>query len=185
MGQADVQKAARRLVHRLEELGIEYVILGGLAVFAHGHQRVTADVDVLLTPEGLARFKSASLGRGWVEKFRGSRGVRDVVHDVPIDVILAGEAVGQCEGLVFPEPAAVAIADEGISVVSLPTLIELKLASGLSAPDRPRDFDDVIQLIRKNDLAEDLGARLAPTVRAKYHELWGYARRPSDECGEY
>ena len=57
MGTADVQQAAVRLAKKLEELGIPYAICGGLAVFAHGHERMTKDVDVLLTAEGLRRFK--------------------------------------------------------------------------------------------------------------------------------
>jgi hypothetical protein len=36
-----------------------------------GYERVTADVDVLLTREGLAKFKSANLGKGYVKKFPG------------------------------------------------------------------------------------------------------------------
>ena len=47
MGQADVQKAALHLTARLTELSIPYAICGGLAVTAHGHLRVTVDVDPL------------------------------------------------------------------------------------------------------------------------------------------
>src|SRR5262245_40030157 len=76
MGTADVQLAANRLAQKLDELGIPYAICGGLAVFAHGHERMTRDVDVVLTADGLARFKEQALGRGWLERFPGSRGVR-------------------------------------------------------------------------------------------------------------
>jgi hypothetical protein len=62
----------------------------------------------------------------------------------------------------------------------LARLVELKLASGLSAPDRPRDFADVIQLIRKNSLGEHFADQLHPYVQPKFRELWGYAQRPSD-----
>ena len=62
-------------------------------------------------------------------------------------------------------------------------LIEMKLASGLTAPDRPRDFDDVIRLIRANALGEGYAEQLHPYVREKYCELWGYAQRPSEPGG--
>jgi hypothetical protein len=64
----------------------------------------------------------------------------------------------------FPDPAT----------ITLPKLIELELASGMTAPDRPRDFDDVIHLIRANGLPRELGDALDPWVRAKFDELWGY-----------
>ena len=38
--------------------------------------------------------------------------------------------------------------EDGIPYVSLKTLMELKLACGMTTAHRPRDFDDVIQLIR-------------------------------------
>jgi hypothetical protein len=183
MGQSEVQKAAERIAARLTELSIPYAICGGLAVTAHGHVRVTVDVDVLLTPSGLARFKEQSLGRGWVERFPGSRGVRDVEHGVPIYFLLTGgfPGDGQPKSVVFPDPASIAVDAGCARVLALPSLIALKLANGMSAPDRPRDLDDVIQLIRANALPADFGTRLDPSVRAKFAELWGYAQRPSGE----
>jgi hypothetical protein len=184
MGTADVQLAADRLAGKLEELGIPYAICGGLAVTAHGHPRTTMDVDVLLTAEGLLRFKADALGRGWLERFPGSRGVNDVQHHVPIDILVTGGLPGDGRpgGVAFPDPETAGVVIGGKRYLQLPLLIELKLASGLSAPDRPRDFDDVIQLIRANALAEDYAAQLHPDVRAKYRELWGYARIPPREC---
>lgn len=87
MGTADVQLAADRLAAKLEELGIPYAICGGLALLAHGCERMTRYVDVLLTPEGLNRFKEEALGRGWLERFAGSRAVSDSVraNSLPAD----------------------------------------------------------------------------------------------------
>ena len=80
MGQARVQKAAQDIAAALDELEIPYAIAGALAVSMHGHPRTTADVDVLLTAEGLKRFKDRWLGRGWVERVQGSKNMR-VVHN--------------------------------------------------------------------------------------------------------
>ena len=63
-----------------------------------------------------------------------------------------------------------------------PETLDLKIASGLSAPDRLQDFADVIQLVRANALGEDFAARLHPGVRVKYTELWQLAQRP---IGDY
>jgi hypothetical protein len=89
MGTSDVHQALARVTNKLEELGIPYAICGGMAVNAHGYQRTTTDVDLLLTPAGHARFKAAAVGLGWVDKFPGSRGVLDAVTRVPIRFLLA------------------------------------------------------------------------------------------------
>lgn len=180
MGDADVQRAAKRLAAALGEMGIPYAICGALAVTAYGHARLTQDVDVLLTADGLRRFKERWLGKGWVERFPGSKGMRDAEHNVKIDVLLTGDypGDGKPKPVRFPAPETVAIDVGGTATISLPRLIELKLASGMTAPDRPRDLDDVIQLVRANALPRDFGAGLDPWVRTKFDELWEYAQIP-------
>ena len=180
MGTADVHLAMARVVKTLEELGISYAICGAMAVNVHGLRRATEDVDVLLTPEGLAQFKAHALGRGFVEKFPGSRGVKDSETKVPIDFLLTGGVPGDgvMRGMTFPDPKDVAIDRAGKRYVDLATLVGMKLASAMTAPDRPRDFDDVIRLIRANELGEHFADGLHPYVRDKYRELWRDAQMP-------
>src|SRR5690606_24246945 len=83
-GNAPAQKAARKVADRLKELQIPYVVAGGLAVAAHGYQRATVDVDVILTKAGLAKFKERWLGVGWIERFKGSKGMSDAEFNVKI-----------------------------------------------------------------------------------------------------
>ncbi len=47
-----VHKALRKIARRLDELGIPFVVVGGMAMFYHGYRRFTEDVDLLVTPEG-------------------------------------------------------------------------------------------------------------------------------------
>lgn len=183
MGTADVQQAAQRLAKALDDLGIPYAVAGGLAVAAHGHLRLTIDVDVLLTPEGLRQFKQRWLGRGWVERYEGSRGLRDTVHDVKIDILLAGDypGDGKPKPVRFPDPAAVAVNLGDTKMLSLPMLIELKLASGMTAAHRLQDLADVLALIRVNQLPLEMADTLDPFVRDKYAELWGHAQVAGDD----
>lgn len=179
MGQSPIQLAARRIAQTLADMKIPFAVAGALAANVHGHVRTTEDVDLLMTPDGLAAFKSLWLGRGWVEKFPGSKGLRDTVHGVKIDVLLTGDfpGDGKPKPVAFPHPSAASEPDAaGIPILSLPVLIELKLASGMTAPHRPRDLDDVIQLIRVNHLDLAYAARLNPYVQAKYRELWQAAQ---------
>lgn len=183
MGTADVQVAADRLAAKLDELGIPYAICGGIALAAYNHVRATTDVDVLVTPAGLQKFKQHALGLGWIERFPGSRGLRDADRRVPIDFLLTGgfPGDGQPRSLAFPDPAAAAVDHGGKKVLALPRLIELKLASGMYAPDRLQDLADVLQLIRANALPADYAARLHVDVQAKYREIWNLAQRPAGE----
>ena len=147
MGRADVQLAAERLSAALSEMGIPYVIAGGLAVGAHGYQRMTDDVDVLVSVENLSRFKARWIGRGWVERFPGSKNMRDAETGVKVDVLLVGDypGDGKPKPVCFPSPVRVATRGLRTRVMNLRTLIELKLASGMTAPDRLKDLDDIIQ----------------------------------------
>ncbi len=179
MGESKVQRTLERLSRLLDELKIDFALAGGLAVGVRGHLRVTVDVDVIVTAEGLARFKSAWPSRGYVEKHPGSRGVRDTETGVPIDFLIAGEfpGDGRPKSVAFPEPASVPRADGPYRVLDLRTLVELKLAAGLSASDRLQDLADVVALIRANNLPESFADELDAFVRDKYLELWSAAQR--------
>jgi hypothetical protein len=183
MGESDVQRAAAKVAHLLEEDGIPYAVIGAMALNEYGFRRVTVDVDLLLTREGLESFKKRHLGLGYVEKFPGSKGVRDTEFGVPIDIVLAGEFPG--DGLpkpvVFPDPAQVAVRGEHTALLPLSRMIELKLASGMTAPHRLKDLADVIELIRILKLPDGLAGELDPYVREKYGELWQAAQAAERE----
>lgn len=174
MGEADVHKALETLARTFEALDISYAIIGAMALNEFGYQRTTVDVDVLLTAEGLVRFKASALGRGYVEKFPGSRGVRDTAHGVDIDIVLAGSypGDGKPKPVVFPDPATAAERGTRVALLPLAALIELKLASGMTAPHRLKDLADVQELIRIQRLPRTFVDGLNAFVRDKYLELW-------------
>ncbi|MBX3469848.1 MAG: hypothetical protein KF878_23485 [Planctomycetes bacterium] len=172
MGNADVQGAALALASRLDEAGIPYAIAGALALAAHGYLRVTDDADVLLTREGLAELERRFVAAGYERS--GSKGLRDAQRNVKIDVLTAGDfpGDGKPKPVAFPDPAQVAERGERFAVLPLERLIELKLASGISAPHRLRDLADVLELVRAGGLPRALGERLDASVRPKFDELW-------------
>jgi hypothetical protein len=182
MAESKVHETFERLARRLSDLDVDFALAGGLAVGVRGHLRVTVDVDILTTKEGLTRFKDRWLGRGYVEKFAGSKGLRDAETGVSIDFLLTGEypGDGNPKPVQFPHPTSILREADGYRVLDLRTLLELKLASGLSAPDRLQDFADVIALIRANSLGEEYSATLSEYVRDKYSELWKAAQTRSE-----
>lgn len=177
MGNSDLHTTLERLTRALEASGIAYAIVGALALGEYGYRRTTDDVDILLSPQGLLRFKEDHLGRGYLEKFAGSKGMRDTQTGVSIDVVLAGEypGDGKPKPVRFPDPSEVAVRGERVALLPLERLIDIKLASGMTAPHRLRDLADVLELIRAQRLPADLASRLDPFVREKYAELWNAA----------
>lgn len=183
MRDSKVHRTARALSQRLSDLGIDFTIAGALALNAHGVLRATEDVDVLITREGLERFKQAWLGRGYLELRPGGKPVRDTETNVKIDFLLTGDfpGDGKQKPVSFPEPKTVSITSDDFPVVSLPAYVQLKIASGMTAPHRPRDFDDVIRLLKARQIPLELSDQLNPYVREKFAELWKLAQVPDDE----
>ena len=182
MGLDEVHKAMRKLCATLEADGIPYAIAGAMALNAHGYIRTTTDVDVLMTADGLAAFKAKHLGLGWVERFPGSKGLRDAEFNVKIDILLSGDfpGDGKPKSICFPDPS-VAVRGQDFMVLSTLSLVELKLASGMTSTDRLKDLADVQELIRHARLPLDLRDSLDPMVRDKYVEIWqGTVSSPDD-----
>ena len=180
-GRGAVHRTLRSLAARLDAEGIPYAILGGMALNIHGFVRETVDVDVLLTRESLDRFRERLVGRGYVPAFEGAlKKVKDAETGVRIDVIAAGDfpGDGKPKDVVFPAPAGIAVEKGGLRVVPLETLLELKIASGLSAEHRRLvDLADVQRTIEALKLPKELGGKLHPSVRAEYGRLWALAQR--------
>jgi len=176
-GKSSVHQTLLNLARRLDEEGIPYAILGGMALGRHGLARMTEDVNVLMTVEGLAAFQERCVGKGYVPAFAGARqSFRDTETQVRIGIITTGEYPGdgtlRAKAVAFPDPAEASVEIEGVRVVTLEKLIELKLASGASAPHRLRDLADVQDLIGALNLPAEFAERLDESVRAEYRRLW-------------
>ena len=178
-----VHRTLRRIAERLGQLGIPYAVVGGMALVAHGYNRTTVDVDVLVTQEGLEALHRALDGLGYVPPFKGSKQLRDAQDSVRVEFLVAGQfpGDGKPKPVAFPNPAESATEIDGIRYLRLPLLIELKLASGMTNPGRLRDLADVLELIRVLALPAEFEQQLNPYVRAKYAELWAAARHAPTE----
>jgi hypothetical protein len=64
-------------------------------------------------------------------------------------------------------------------VIPIERLIDLKLASGMSAPHRLRDLADVQDLITALDLPVEFAESLDASVRETYRQLWKDAQGDS------
>ena len=168
-----VQQALRSITAQLDALQVDYAVAGGMALFSHGFRRFTEDIDILVTRDGLKTIHDSLEGHGYVPPFRGSKNLRDAENGVRIEFLITGEypGDGKPKPVAFPTPHEVAMERDGIRYLNLPTLIELKLASGMSNADRLKDLADVQELIKLFALSPGFQDSLNPYVRGKYQEL--------------
>ena len=158
-------RSVETIVRALNAAQVEYLIVGGLAVNAHGFVRLTRDVDIVvrLTPENAARGLHALLAIGYRlsipespeafadaaarERWREEKGMivlklwSDEHLRTPIDIFVY-------EPFPFGPELDRALRLElspGVSapVVALDTLLEMKRAAG-----RPQDLLDITELER-------------------------------------
>ena len=145
------------LLRRLTEAGVDYLVVGGVAVAAHGYGRSTKDLDIVYATN------AANLERlGDVLVALGAR-LRGIDEDVPFvpdaatlkrtTILTLSTPDGSIDLLVSPDGAARyeemrARADviefDGVEVrvVSLDDLLSMKRAAG-----RPQDIADVDALL--------------------------------------
>lgn len=178
-----VHKSLQKIIRRLDELHIPYAVVGAMALFFHGYERFTTDVDLLVSPEDLKKIHERLEGLGYLPPFEGSKHLRDTETGVRIEFLTTGDypGDGKPKPVAFPDPVEASIELDGIRFLKLHTIIELKLASGITNPGRLKDLGDVQELIRALDLPENLADSLNPYVRDKYREMWRAVRENPQE----
>lgn len=173
-GEGMMNRTLLRIAEDLERHGIDYAVIGAIALNQHGYQRFTHDIDLLMTPEGLETFREKLVGVGYLPAFPGAtKRFRASEGNVPLDIVTSGEYPG--DGLpkpvVFPVPAGNVILIDGVKTLALPKLVELKLASGMSVSDRLKDLADVQEIIKHKGLGADYAHQLDESVRDQFLEL--------------
>jgi len=174
MREDEVYTALHAITSKLDAMGVSYAVVGGMALNAHGYRRTTVDVDILVTRDSSKKIHEQLDGLGYIPPFPGSRNLRDTATGVRIEFLITGEfpGDGKPKPIAFPDPATASVEIDGIRYLRLENLIELKLASGMTNPNRLKDLADVQELIRTLRPDRSLGERLHEYVRPRFYELW-------------
>ncbi|MBX3423962.1 MAG: hypothetical protein KF752_20585 [Pirellulaceae bacterium] len=183
MSKSSIHNTMCGLVKAMSDWDLPIVIAGEMAANAQGQQRTKAEVHILTRREDLQRFKLRFGGLGWVDKFEGSKYLRDATTNVNMDVLIAGDYPrdGVPKPAVFPVPEKVSwISADGVHHVILEALLELRIAIGISARHRIQYLADVVQLIRVNRLPRTFAAKLSPYVADTFDKLWQAAQVNDD-----
>ena len=173
--------------HLLEVVGCVSVLAGGWAVWRHGFfGRMTQDIDIVLPADSIEEFLRVA-GMSGFEVLPQPEGrwpkVRHKDTDVKVDILPEGGRPGTSAKLApttIPHPAPLGAVAGRLSYISLPALVQLKLAAG-----RARDEADVVELIRANgDQIEAIRSHLAG-VHAEYVAAFdGLAERARQQRDE-
>ncbi len=155
-----------------QQAKIPHSICGGVAVCLHGYQRNTTDVDIIVNPEDSAQIKELLLASDyeWDEidkEFRSPSGIA-------VQFLISGEKAGNDSEVKIPKPDGELNIEvrEGLTVVKLSRLIEMKIASGAGSLRRThKDFADVVELIAIRKLDGTFARYLHKSLRKTFKEL--------------
>ncbi|MBM3999010.1 MAG: hypothetical protein FJ297_05610 [Planctomycetes bacterium] len=145
-------RVVKALDHVLSSIGCESVVGGGWAVWRHGYVgRITRDIDIVLPASRVDEFLRAACLAGFrVTPVPAGRWPKMAHRETGVDVDILPE--GQRPGTssrpaptTIPHPGRIGASGTALRYVSLPALIELKLAAG-----RAQDSADVLKLIQAN-----------------------------------
>jgi hypothetical protein len=163
------------------------VVGGGWAVWRHGFLgRVTQDVDIVVPADKVDELLRVAVLSGFEVLNTPAGRWPKLTHKatgVQVDLLPEGQRPGTPAHLApttLPHPFKLGAADGRLRYITLPGLIELKLAAG-----RARDEADVVELLRANaDQADSVRQHLAG-IHADYvsafDKLLSRAREQQDE----
>ena len=153
-----VLDTARKVSRLIKLHNINGAVIGGIAVFLHGHIRTTRDVDVLVN-QPLVDFGKILSGAGASFDAASKEYTLD---GVPVQLVSSDIAV--------PAPKE-SVELDGVLTIGLADLINLKLHSGIRNVARAQDLADVIGLIRQRGLTSAFAAKLDKRVRSEFKKL--------------
>jgi hypothetical protein len=170
-------RVVRALDQVLKACDCEAVVGGGWAVWRHGYVgRVTQDVDIALAKASVDDFLRAASVSGF-EMVSQPEGrwpkLRHRETGIEVDVLPEGGRPGTASRpapTTIPHPKTMGAARGILKYITLPSLIELKLAAG-----RLRDEADVVELARENrDRWDEMRRHLQavhPQYASRFEEL--------------
>jgi predicted nucleotidyltransferase len=148
---------------RATEAGLAFLVVGGNAVIAHGYQRGTKDVDLLVRDSDLPAWNSLVRSLGYSEYFM-SHGFQMYNHPsnalAPLDLLIVGS---ETFAKMIAHPETATLDGASIQVPRLSHLIALKLHAIRENPTKryARDMGDIVELLSVNGITLE-----APEFRA-------------------
>lgn len=153
----DFARVFDRIAPLLEEGGHPYALVGGLGLHAHGHSRVTFDLDLVTRAEAQARLVSHLEGLGY-ETVHRSAGYSNHSHADPewggVDVVYVDEETAR---QLFPAcTRTLRLGEHEVPVPSPEHLIAMKVQALRNDPTRElQDLADIQYLLGLPETSRD------------------------------
>lgn len=152
----DLRSVLLEIQTALDEAGVEYALIGGLALAAHGAARATVDIDLLADGERADQIDRLLVAHGYECLHRNEHVGNYASHDASrgrIDFLFVSRDYGRAM-LRRAQPHTVL--GRSISVVDASDLIGLKVQSSSNDPSRMRrDLADIEKLLETGELDMD------------------------------
>jgi hypothetical protein len=143
-----LNKDFKEFAELLNSIGVEYLVVGGYALAAHGHPRYTGDLDVWVRPSSdnvdkllkvLHAFGFGSLGLSKEDFLQPQAVIQLGRPPQRIDLLTSIDGVrfDDC----YPKRVPMVVAGVSLPIIDLASFRANKLASG-----RPKDLADISQL---------------------------------------
>lgn len=156
------QKYYKEFIDHLNKHEVQYILVGGVAVHAHGYERYTGDVDLWVNPTGdnMSKLMNAIRDFGFdtskIEKHHFSE------KDSPIKLVQEGQKIDIIHHLTYVvsfdeawQNASKEISgDFHFYLINYQHLLKIKLAAG-----RPKDLADIDELKKFKEVASNLQQR--------------------------
>ena len=172
LGNENLWETAALCHAHLDAANIDYSICGGVAVCLHGYQRNTVDIDLIVRANDTEQVKQTFIAAGF--KWDSTKQEFNSDSNIVIQFLIAGESAGRGTEVKIPEPTGSNNVEpiDGLNVVRLSRLIEMKLACGTSNLRRThKDFADVVELIDKRRLDSSFARFLHKSLRKTFRDL--------------
>jgi predicted nucleotidyltransferase len=148
-----VESLVARLARAIEDAGLPYMVIGGMAVLVYGEPRLTKDIDITLGVDGDALPQVLRMAERLdlqvlvddPEQFISSTMVLpllDAITGLRVDMMFSWSPY---ERQAIQRARRVEMGGAKVSVASLEDLVIHKVIAG-----RPRDLDDVVNVLLKN-----------------------------------
>jgi hypothetical protein len=171
----DITEVILQIKNLFDIYNIHYIIIGGASLSEYHYNRLTTDVDILVSKNDKEKIMSLPIG------FINVKSPKRLFLQDPqtkIEIIYSDEVSGDgVNGLKFKEPDNLASKNNPV-YISLFNLIQYKLSSGLYGHLRLRDFADVQELIRLNKLPKSYCDLSRDDIKNKYLEIWKQVNTP-------
>ena len=162
----NVESILEDLDQIFSKYNINYCVIGGVALYRYNYIRMTTDIDILVDKKDMTKLSNIPIG--FLKQL--SRTLRKFKHQdsgTEIDILFSGDHAGNKQGIEYLKPQVIS----KDHIIDLEYLVAYKVSSGLYG-QRYKDYGDVQELIKRNNLPQDYLKGFPIDIETEYKQIW-------------